>query len=988
MVDFGVLGPVEVNHAGRALRVGSGRERFVLAMLLLNADLLTSTDWLIDKLWNDPPRSARAQLHNMISNLRSRLGGPADGLIATRPLGYELYLGSHRLDLRQFRRLVAGGRQAAADGDHQLAAAMLDEGLSLWRGPALADVAEELVGGVRQALHEERLAAAEAKLNVWLALRRYDEVLDEVAGLAAEHPYREGLHQIQMLALVSAGRRADALAAYRRVHGRFVDDLGFEPGLALRELKQRILRGETPQQVTVPILPRQLPPVTAVLTGRDKLIGEVTRELSRAGERAGPVALLVGPGGVGKTTLAVAVAHGLGGTFPDGQLYADLRGSHEAPASPHIVLGRFLRALGVDRPQLPDDFDKRITMYRSRLAGSRTLVVLDDAASEAQVRSLLPGDGGCGALVTSRRQLDALIGTAHWTVPALEPPSALELFARIVGQDRVAAELEAATAIVGLCGQLPLAVCVAAARSAVRPDWTLSEFRARLAEERGRLDELTVGDLDVRANIGLSYRALSPPLRQLFRRLGLLVAPDWPGWVADELIGRPDAPIYQLVDVHLIEPLGRDAVGQIRFRLHDLIGEFALERALDEEPEQQRAGAVARLLSGWLALATEADERAGHGMIWAAGLAAPPPAPAGAGEPARTMPREWFEAERVSLTTAVDQACRSGDAELAGALALRLCGFLALRAYYDDWASALHAAAAQVRQRGPDQLMVRLLGALFAVTLQQSRSDELSAIAAEELALTRRLGDRARQVGALANAGWAARARGRLAEAADWLKQAVAMCDSQTPTRLASRALSGLALVYREAGQPARALPLVRQALAIERQQERTRITAICLINYAAALVDAGLLTDAEQAVAEVIDITSESGDDLASTDIDLVSAEIDIRRSRWRAAAERLDRSLRFLEARGNRAGAAEVLRALGDVAVGQGTPHSAVEPLRRSLAIWRQLDAPVELARVLARLDRALTAVGDDEAAAECRQEYRNILTDLKLDDACLRL
>ena len=246
MVDFGVLGPVEATHGGRTLRVGSGRERFVLAMLLLNADRLTSTDWLIDKLWEDPPRSARAQLHNMIRNLRSRLSGGADAMIVTRPLGYELRLGSHGLDLLEFRRLVAGGRQAAADGDHPLAAAMLGEGLSLWRGPALADVADGLAAGMRQTLHEERLAAAEARLDAWLALGRCDDVLDEVAELAAEHPYREGLHQIQLLALVGAGRRADALAAYRQVHGRFVDNLGVEPGPVLRELEQRILRGRTP----------------------------------------------------------------------------------------------------------------------------------------------------------------------------------------------------------------------------------------------------------------------------------------------------------------------------------------------------------------------------------------------------------------------------------------------------------------------------------------------------------------------------------------------------------------------------------------------------------------------------------------------------------------------------------------------------------------------------------------------------------------------
>ncbi|HCT75940.1 MAG TPA: SARP family transcriptional regulator, partial [Micromonosporaceae bacterium] len=765
-MDFSVLGPVEVQQDGRALPMGSGRERFVLAMLLLNADRLTSASFLINALWTDPPRSAKAQLHNMISNLRRRLCGQQDGLIASRPLGYELRLGTHGLDLLEFRRLVAGGRQAAADGDQSLAVALYGEGLSLWRGPALSDVGDELAIGARQALHEERLVAAESKLDACLALGRFDELLSDLPTLVAEHPYRERLWQVQMLALAGDGRRAEALQTYRRAHRRFVEDLGVEPGPVLRELEQRILRGESagPVRSTGPALPRQLPPATAAITGRDKLIGEIRAELLRSETLAGPIVVLVGPGGVGKTTLGLTVAHAVRKDFPDGQLYADLRGSREDPADPHVVAGRFLRALGVDGPSLPDDREERIAMYRSRLAASRTLVMLDDAASEDQARPLLPGDGGCAALITSRRRLAALMTNARWTIPVLDTSDAAELLTRIVGHRRVAAEPHAVTAIAELCGHLPLAVCVAAARLAVHPDWTLTDLQSMLAAERRRLDELAVGDLDVRASIALSYRSLSPDLRRLFRRLGLVSAPDWPTWVAGELNGAEpvDRLLDDLTDVHLIEPLGLDAVGQRRFRLHDLVADFAIERAIEEEPEHERDAALTRMLSGWLALASEADERAEHGMIPASGLPAPPPPRLAQMKTVRQTPREWLEAERVSLTTAVDQACRAGLAEIAGVLALRLSGFLVLRAHYDDWERTLHAATECVREHGPDEVLSRLLGALFAVSLWRSRSAELPKIAADELALARRLGDPQREVGALANAGWAARLRGRL----------------------------------------------------------------------------------------------------------------------------------------------------------------------------------------------------------------------------------
>lgn len=991
MVDFSVLGPVKVTRDGVALPTGSGRERFVLASLLLNADRLTSADVLVDALWSDPPRSAKAQLHNMISNLRRRLGGGQDGLIASRPLGYELRLGPHRLDLLEFRRLVTGGRQAAADGELSLAVAMFAEALSLWRGPAMADVGDELAAGVRQALHEERLAAAESKLDADLALGRFDELLSDLAALVTEHPYRERLWQTRMLALAGAGRRAEALDTYRQMRHRFVDELGVEPGPALRQLEQRILRGEGTVRSAIPLLPRQLPPATAAITGRDKLIGEILAELSRSDPPVGPVIVLAGPGGVGKTSLALTVAHEVRASFPDGQLYADLRGSRDDPVDPHNVAGRFLRALGVEGPSLPDDPQERVAMYRSRLATSRTLVVLDDAASEDQVRSLLPGDEGCAALVTSRRRLAALVTPARWTIPVLDAPDAAELLARIVGLRRVTAEPDAVTAIVDLCGCLPLAVCVAAARLAVHPDWTLTEFQSMLAVERQRLDELAVGDLDVRASIALSYRLLSPDLQRLFRRLGLVAAADWPSWVASELInGVPvDRLLDQLVDVHLIEPLGSDPVGQRRFRLHDLVSDFARERVLDEEPEHEHTAALTRVLSGWLALAGEADERAEHGMMPATGLPSFPPPQHALMRPIHQTPRKWLDAERASLTTAVDQACQAGLAGIAGALALRLSGFLALRNYDDDWELTLRTATGCVRAHGQnDDVLIRLMSALFAVSLRRSRNAELPDIAAEELALACRLGDRWAQVSALANAGWAARKRGRLAEAAGWLEQALATCDADTPTRLRTRAMHGLALVHREAGRPEPALPLAEQALAIERPQGRARITAICLINYAGALFDAGQLAAAEVALAEAREVSGHATDDLRATDIELTHAEIDVRRGRWQAAMSRLDRALALAEAHANHSGTAEVLRVIADVAIGQGKPRKAIEPLRRALAIWRRLDVPLEEARVLARLDRAFVAIGDSATAQDYLDECERILSGLDLDEACLRL
>ncbi|MDQ3787504.1 MAG: AfsR/SARP family transcriptional regulator, partial [Actinomycetota bacterium] len=294
-----MLGPVAVWDDGQQIAIGSGRQRFVLAMLLLNAGRLTSTDRLVDALWDDPPSTARAQLHNVISNLRRRLRAAGGSLIVTRPTGYELHLGGHGLDLVRFRELVGQGRQAGSGGDHARAAGLFADALALWRGPALADIADDLAGTTRALLGEERVSAEEARLAAQVALGRYDDVLHELEPVLADHPYRERLHEIRMAALAASGRRADALAAYRKLYRLFSDDLGVEPGPALRDLEQRILRGEPPAPVPRPVtVPRQLPASTPILTGRDELIDEIAADLARADQEAGQVRVLVGPGGV------------------------------------------------------------------------------------------------------------------------------------------------------------------------------------------------------------------------------------------------------------------------------------------------------------------------------------------------------------------------------------------------------------------------------------------------------------------------------------------------------------------------------------------------------------------------------------------------------------------------------------------------------------------------------------------------------------------
>ncbi|MGA8115366.1 MAG: BTAD domain-containing putative transcriptional regulator [Actinocatenispora sp.] len=983
-MEFRVLGPVAARDGEREFPVGSARERTVLANLLLHHDRLVPIDRLIDALWSTPPPTAKAQIHNLVSSLRRRYRGHGDVLIVTRPGGYQLRLGQHTLDLVEFRDLVGRGTRAANAGEHGAALDALSDALARWRGVALADVAEQFAADARPTLEEEWLAATETRIDVQLALRRHDDVLRQLGDLLADHPYREHLYRRQMLALVGAGRSAEALDVYRTAYRRLSDDLGISPGPELRDLEQRILRGERVAQSTEwRTLPRELPTAPGQLVGREALLGRIRGELRTPAQAAQPV-VLVGPGGVGKSALALTVGHDVSDQFPDGQLYADLRGVQENPADPHAVLGRFLRALGVAGSQLPDDLEERVSMYRSLVAGRRILTVLDDAGSDSQVRPLLPSGTRCATLITSRRRLPGLISAFRHSVPVLTKADAVQLLTRSAGKKPLGTGPDPAMSIVDMCGQLPLAVCIASARLAVRPDWTMEEFRQRLEAERGRLDELTAGDLDVRANIALSYRTLKPVAQRLFRLLALAPTAQWPGWVPGALLGDDAlAPrvIDDLVEVHLVEPLGRDAVGQARFQMHALVRAFAAEAAAAHPDRAGQEAARGRLLAGWFGAATIANQGVAHGITSAVGLSAPA-APDDAARAARQEPGAWFEVEQSSLADAVRLAVELDLPDVAGGIALCWSGFLLLRGFRTELDQALTAAIGVARASGPDDLLIRLLSSQYVLLSEQGRYTELAGNAAEKVAIADRIGDLTWRVMALVQAGRAARTLGDLAEAERMLTRAVSIyrVPDASPVMLAG-VLTALAVVHVEAGEPERALPLLAEALPLQRSVAVSRQTALQLDRYAAALRNLGRLDEAEVFLHEALEISRQLGDQLGIAFLERNLAEIDIRRGDWARAAERLARARQTFDTNEHLTDLAETLSTMSDLAGAQDRWHDAVELARGAVDNARGRSGPLELARFLVRLDHALAEAGDEEAARACRREWQDILRTLRL-------
>ena len=492
-MEFCLLGPLVVRFDGVVMPVQPGKQRAMLAALLLNAGQVVPLEQMIEALWGTaPPPSARVSVRNYVKRLRQALGDTGRARISTQPRGYLISVAAGELDVTPFAELAGRAQAAARAGSWVQAAAQARAALALWRGEPLADVDSEVLAAREvPRLAEIRLQALEARIDADLHLGHQADVIAELRGLIAVHPLREHLHALLMLALYRSGRQGEALAAYQRARLVLVAELGIEPGTGLRGLHQRILTADPALAVPEagppaaggpgPVVPRQLPAPVAHFAGRSGELAALTGLLDQSGREApGTVVIsaIGGTGGVGKTALAVHWAHQVAERFPDGQLYVNLRGFGPSdPVPPAAALHGFLDALHVPAGQLPGDFAGQQSLYRSLLADRTVLIVLDNARDGDQVRPLLPGSPGSMVVVTSRNELAGLAaaeGARPLNLDVFTDAEAHELLARRIGPARLAAEPGAATELTALCARLPLALAITAARASARPGFTMA----------------------------------------------------------------------------------------------------------------------------------------------------------------------------------------------------------------------------------------------------------------------------------------------------------------------------------------------------------------------------------------------------------------------------------------------------------------------------------------------------------------------------------
>ncbi|MFL6120764.1 BTAD domain-containing putative transcriptional regulator [Actinophytocola sp.] len=915
-----VLGPLEVRVGGEVLDLGGTRIRTLLATLIANSGRVTAVGTLVSALWGDEaPPGAHRSVRTYVSRLRAALSPAGDALaVVTHPAGYVLRLAPGVLDVARFEELVAAGRQAPA-GEPAVAVEHLTHALSLWHGDAYGEFGEvSALRGETRRLSGMRLSAIADRIDAELAVGAGAELIAELTGLTEQHPGHDRLWGQLMRALYRAGRQAEALEVFVRARTVLVERFGIDPSPTLVEIHRQVLENDdrlAAAPVTPPARPRarnDLPGDVADFAGRR---AELARLLAAGREGSGALVIeaLDGMAGVGKTTLAVRAAHRLTEHYPDAQLFIDLHGHapNQAPTTPLAALDMLLRAVGVPGAEIPNDLDARAARWRAELAARSMLVVLDNAADSAQVRPLLPGTVRSLALITSRRRLVDLETAQVMSLDVLPERDALELFTGVVGAGRVAGEAAAVREVVELCGYLPLAIRIAAARLRSRPAWTVWHLAERLRRAGSPLAELSTGARSVAAAFALSYENLYEPSRRMFRLLGVHPGPDIDVNAAAALaaVDRADAAwlLDHLVDDHLVQ---EPAAG--RYRLHDLVRQHAHAVALADEPAEDRRAALRRIVDFYL-----------HTAYRGSGLLDQQFPPIDIGVPAadcvpedlasETAAMTWFDTNQNCVLAALSAAERAGWDTAVWQLAWTLDNFHYRRGAIHDsiasWSAGL-AAAQRLDNVAAQSRAHRRLGLVYVPLGEQ---DTALHHLGQSLALAEKIGDVLGQAGVHFILAFA------------WMHQ-------EDYRRALPHALSAQNL-YHEAGGTTWEIRTLGMIAACH-----TRL---------------GDHDEARERCESALALCRRHGDVYGQADCLETMGAIAVRTGQHEQALAHYEQALTLWHELDNTYRQAGALTEIGDIHVGRGDHEPAREAWQRAIVLYRAQNLRQAAAKVAARLE-----------------------------------
>ncbi|SOD62630.1 DNA-binding transcriptional activator of the SARP family [Streptomyces zhaozhouensis] len=1010
-VRFATLGPVGASRGQQSISVGSPQQQAMLAVLLLRAGRAASLQELIDAVWGPTsPNSAPATIRTYAWRLRQAL---AESRTKPRTLisvgdGYRLALARRDVDALWAEQLASQAVEHRSAGRLAKAGEQIGQALALWRGEPLAGVPGPHAEQQRQRLGELRLTLLEEHFEVLLRQGAPALAVPELGALASAHPLRERFHALHMRALHSTGRLADALAAYHRLRERLVEELGVEPSLELRDLYQRLLLDDpaTPQSeargreqvalapaesgaafpveeaaepwraiapepvaseageraahaaegdeapaftVGAPV-PAQLPNGAVDFTGRVTALGTLTRALVTHRYDAPPVVLITGMGGVGKTALAVRAAHEVRQRFPDGQLYADMRGTQHDATAPGLVLSSFLTALGVAARAVPENVDDRAGLLRSLLNGKRVLIVLDNVRDTAQINQILPGTASCAVLMTSRARLWGLPTSARVDLTGFRTDEAVALVERVAGPASVNRDLSAVVELVHRCGLLPLAVRIAASRLASRPHWGAAALSARLADERRRLSELRAGDLAVEAVFEIGYQQLSAEQARAFRLIATVCDPEIGLPAASAVLGldenETEAQLESLVDASLLETSQPG-----RYRCHGLLRAFGQQQTSAAE----RLCALDRLIDFLVATTAHAFRHVvpGDRISHAIG----PSRSSGMRFDDACAAREWVATEARGAFTAVLEVAREARAALA--------------------AASEPVGADTVRKA------VGLLIALTAFGPHVQR--ERLAQAASALAEAAEALDDKHTVGrAHFLCGNIAVQRTLLTEAREHLRIAEINCRATEDLLILCQVLNDLGLIALFAHDYEEAAEHLEEAAPLARRLGQRSGELVATLNAALARLRGGRAEEA-RAVCEEAVATLRASSDSQGLAYALVVLGLSLHElGRYEEAVGRYMECLRLSRTLGLREREAQAHHLLADTLRALGRPTEAADAAARGVA--RASDGCSERVRghALVALGRALADLGQGGEAAVHLTEAEEIFTRLGLPEA----
>ncbi len=950
--DFCLLGPLAVWQDGTALPVPPGKQRVLLAALLLSAGRVVATGELAEMLWGSaPPPSAPVTVRNHLRRLRQALGDADRARIRTQPGGYLISVGADELDISRFEALLRSAQAALRDGGWDQAANLASQALALWRGEPLADVDCEVLSR-REApwLAELRLQALEARIEARLHLGDHAAVIAELRHLIAAQPLREHLHGLLMRALCQGGRQAEALSAYQEARRILIEELGTEPAGGLRELHQRILTGAPALRSAEPrpVTPRNLPAPASHFTGRGSELAALNALLAPADHagRATPATLVIsaigGSAGVGKTALAVHWAHQVAREFPDGQLYVNLRGYDPGePLSASEALAGLLRMLGSRDPDIPAQQDERAASYRNLLAGLRMLVLLDNARSAEQVRPLLPGSPACVVVVTSRDALAGLVardGARRLELDLLPPAEATGLLRELIGE-RADADQAAASALADCCCRLPLALRVAAELATARPAASLALLAGELADQHRRLDLLEAGgDLQtaVRAVFSWSCRHLDADAARMFRLLGLHPGPDFDSCAAAALSSATDqrasSILGQLTRAHLTQQPRQGC-----YSMHDLLRAYAGELASAHESAAERQAALTRLLDHYLHTAAAAMD-----VLHPAERCRRPPVPASAAPaPPLASPaaaRDWLDRQQARLVAATAYAAVHGWPQHASRLAAVLYRYLEAGGYLEA-AATVHTHALQAaRDTGDRAAEASALANLGGVLQEQGQHQQAGEFQVQALALFRATGDRLGEARTLGNLGLTDLEQGRYPQAADRFREELTLFRGAGDRLGEARALSDLARIDVEQGRFPQAARQFRQALALFRATGDTSGEARTLGNLGSVAMQQGRHQPATAYQQQALALCRQTGYRIGEAYAMQNLGYICLRQGHYQSAIGQLSSALALHRETGCRPGETATLNDLGEAFLAAGRPADARTQHAAALSLTSQ--------------------------------------------------